>query len=368
MMYKNAVVKGDIVDQVGKRALIIVLAAIVLCNYYMPVTNGEIKPVNDKIGTALICLSMVVLAMLGDKVNSRLRCIPMIVFTAKRTPWLLSSIAGYTNKLTVLILIIMTILPIITCIKMLTIQGDKVRGFEVDSGGDVRFYLFFTLMMDVMFSIPDIVLFTDVINALRLLARCSILIASMILYLPRQGFLNIRRICITFGLFIIIDLFTFGMIKVLSGMITAADVTNASAALTSVFVSLITLLCCMEPKKEPKIEIDEYDCTLGEKLRKSIGWSNDDEERVNRKKYLESAAKRDFVHEYARRFYNNMYYAKDIESIQQRLRYIYLQRAALEDSFNGIDRIKASSLESEGADLLGKLYMVYGFNTGISEC
>lgn len=365
-MVNKAVVKGDIVDQVGKTVIIIVLAAIFLAGAVF--FDMESSTIADKITAALIFASTVVVALAKDKVRSCLKCIPMTVFTSARLPGLFRSMVSYTSNLAILIIMGMMILSVITCIEMMTVQDEKDKDFDSDKGGRIRYFLFLLLIIDVMFRVPDIVLYRDRWNAALLLSRCSILLASMILYLPRQGFLNIRRILITVRQFLVGSTVTFGAIKLAEKWTGPIYESDALAAIIAVVISGFTLLLCVDSKTEPVIAADEYEYTFGEKLLRAIGWSNYAEEMANLNNYLESASKRDFSNEYAHRFYNDMRYAKDIEFIQQRIRTIQQKLSLCPEDTSDQERIIKVYLEIEGAELLGKLSIAYDFKTGISSC
>jgi len=366
MMYKKAIVKGDIVDQVGKTALIIVFAATFFGGAVL--LDMESSTIADKIITALISTSTVFIALIRDNVKSSLKCIPMIVFTATRMPGLFRSMASYTSNLAILIIMGTMILSVITCIEMMTVKDETDGDYAVDKGGRIRYFLFLLLIIDVMFRVPDIVLYGDKWNAALLLSRCSILLACMILYLPRQGFLNIRRILITAGQFLVVSTVTYGAIKLAEKWTGAVYESDALAAIIAVVISGFTLLLCVDSKAEPVIAIDEYEYTFGEKLLRTIGWSNYAEEMANLNNYLESASKREFSYEYARRFYNDMRSAKDIEFIQQRIRTIQQELSLCPEDTSDQERIIKVYLEIEGAELLGKLSIAYDFKTGISSC
>jgi len=365
-MYKKAIIKGDAVDHIGKTVLIIGLAAIYLGGIVLP--DMKANGVADWMKITLICISTVVLALLRDKVKSRVKCIPMIVFTAGRVPWILESMAHNRNILVIMIFAGMLILFILTCIEMMTIQDEIDGDYSVDKGDRIRYFLYVLLIMDVSFKLPYIVLDEDRWNAALLLSRCSILLASMILYLPRQGFLNIRRILITGGKCLVVSTVTYGAIKLAEKWTGAVYESDALAAIIAVVISGFTLLLCVDSKAEPVIAIDEYEYTFGEKLLRTIGWSNYAEEMANLNNYLESASKREFSYEYARRFYNDMRSAKDIEFIQQRIRTIQQELSLCPEDTSDQERIIKVYLEIEGAELLGKLSIAYDFKTGISSC
>ena len=367
MMNEKAIVRGDVFDRVGKSVLIVLLSAMsVATAFFSFMKTGKTVMM---IMWAVACASAVILTFIRGKVSNSWKSVPMSLFTATYLVGFLKEAATLTKTSDITHSVTVMIIAIIATVKMLNMRDETKKGIYCDPGYDSRFYLLLLVLIDMLNSTYEAFANNvDPVIVADYLSRLFLVQAILILCLPSQGFLNIRRIAITFGRFASIGIFTFGMIKILSSRITAISGTNALAAIAAVFISLITILCCMEPKKEPEIEADGYDYSPGEKLLKAIGWCNAEEERVNRRRYLKSAAKRDFVHEYAHRFYNDMYYAKDIASIQQNLRSINQQIEDLAENANGQNRIKAASLETEGADLLGKLCIVYDFNTGINEC
>lgn len=365
-MYKKAVIKGDAVDQIGKTVLITGLAAIYLGGIVLP--DMKANGAADWIKITLICISTVVLALIRDKVKSRVKCIPMIIYTAARIPWLFESMARNTSILVILFFTGMMILLILTCIEMMTIQDEMDGGYAVDKGSRIRYFLFFLLLLDVGFMIPNIVLYGDKWTAALLLSRCSILTAIMILYLPRQGFLNIRRMLITAGHFLAISTITLGAIKLAEKWTCDIYESDALTVIMAVTISGLTLLLRTDSKAEPIVATDEYEDTFGEKMLKTLGWSNYTEEMANLTNYIESASKRDLSGEYAHRFYNDMRYAKDIEFIQQRIRTIQQKLSLCPEDTSDRERIIKVYLEIEGSELLGKLSIAYDFKTGINSC
>lgn len=362
-MTKNAVVKGDILDQVGKTGLIIALAAIFFCAAALPEQDN--KAAAYWLTTALISTSTVVLALVKDKVKYNLKCIPLVVFTASRLPGFFNHISFSTSSFEMLFALGKMLLLIITCIEMMTIKEKDGDGYK---GWRIRYLLVLLLITESASYIPELLLYENRWTAAIVLSRASLLMACMILYLPRQGFLNIRRIIITLGVLASISLVTYGEIKLIEKWMVGIEESNAYYAGMAVLIAVLSLMLCTGSKTGPKIESDEYEYTFREKIMKNIGWSIFSEEIANRRNYIESASKRDFSDEYAHRFYNDTRHARDIEGIQQRIRDIHREIIMCSNETSELAIRKGALIEYEGMELLGKLSIAYNFDTGINSC
>ena len=132
---------------------------------------------------------------------------------------------------------------------------------------------------------------------------------------------------------------------------------------------IFVLVFCGRKKVRPMIAEDEYVYATKEKLLKAVGWNISEAEILNRRKYLDYASYRDFPKEYAGRFYGETDSLVEIESIQQRLNDIHDALDGMGDnSDKGSGDLEIERLEQEGVDLLGKLSIVYKFDTGINNC
>jgi len=194
--------------------------------------------------------------------------------------------------------------------------------------------------------------------------------AITVLILPKNGYLNIRRIAIVGTIFTLTGTSTFLLIGAIAVMTSYDQIPYIVRTIIALQAAVIfTLVLCGRKKVRPMIAEDEYVYATKEKLLKAVGWNISEAEILNRRKYLDDASRRDFPKEYVGRFYGKTDSLVEIESIQQRLNNIQNALDGMGDNGDkGNDGMEIEKLEQEGADLLGKLSIVYKFDTGINNC
>ena len=363
MVFKNAIIKGDIIDRVGKNAVTVILATGSFLTAYISFCHTQ--ETGNLIIAAVLSLEILALEAMGGRLGRFWKCIPMLHF-------MIAFLAAYFRMLpkigsidSFLYYLLMAFLPIVAVIKMIAIDDSNERSYS----SDIRFCIEVWILLDMGNMLAGI---ADTGEGLTIMmdfiSRLSFLGAIMIMYLPKQGLLNIRRIMAATILYSLLATISCISVYTIKRFLNVGDDSHAIMLLTSAFSSLfITVVICTNRKPHALIR-DEYEYAPLERVFKAIGWNISEAEQLNRRKYLESAFERDFGGEYRRRLYGDMGYLKDIELIQQRLADIQKSLNAAESIDDRSKESVTELLEIEGADLLGKLNIAYNFDTGISDC
>ena len=374
-MFKYALIKDDRVDRIGKTVLILLFASLSMVASFKSFTQT-----GDNIKLALAAatyLEILVIACRGSKVRNCWKSIPMFSFTIVSITECIRHFVirpGFSSQLEysealflIFIRTVMLMLCILISVKIATL--DDISDSKDNDGVFIRLYLCALLAVH---SVTFLVYIVRHDSGRQFIAgfysEIFFYLSILILSLPKQGVLNIRRILIMPGMTAVITSFAYAMLKLLAAIYDGFDETKYDLFMISLIIAAQTMIWCGDNKTRPELKVNDYDYSMRERLLKTIGWNNAREEHVNRDYYLESGLKRDFSREYASRLYNDMSISEDISLIQQRLREIKEKREKLMLCNNELSRRRADYLGNEAADYLGKLSIAYGFDTGINSC
>lgn len=366
MFSTSKLIKGDKVDQVGKNVLIIVISALSVAAGI--IATGDTKDYKEMVLIVALNLEIASITAAGKRVNKKWRFIPMIHFAIYGSAELVRHVCLNGLQSIHLSSVIIATVAMIASYLLMNPRNPKDNEEEEFTSIQVRLCMLIMLLMKLYETMAGIVslsggleLFADFIS------RGLFFLAIVIMSLPEQGLLNIRRICSTVSNTSMACFLIFGTVLVLAQGLEGGKMLNLIVVFFSVFTVTTILLCCIDGKESPDIE-NEYEYDLGERILKGIGWCISKEEDANRVQYLRDAFNRDFLTEYSRRIYNNKQYAEDISSIQLRLKVIKGQLKMLGKNENAENQVRTKGLKDEGVDLLGKLCIKYHFDTGINSC
>lgn len=364
MLCNNAVIKGDAVDQIGKTGLIIVLSLISIILAY--ISYQETGDLRCFWGESILCTEVMLLALLQNFVNTKWKCIPIIHYTVIQIGILMSNKTELELSEIVVYFIAVIGPGLIAAYNMLSINEDN-QGLHL---------LYVRMFMSILILISIIDAFASIIGESsraeimsEFFSLVSFYISIMVLSLPRNGYLNIRRILITICIFFVVSTVSYSLIVTAFVWCDGERAPDIVCVFAMLHISIIcTFLLCHKKKKHPVIIDDQYNYTLREKVLKAIGWSIADSERFNKRKLLEEGFKRDFVREYIGRFYCEVDSLKDIAMIQHNLAILRaaIDRQEFDDSI--CYESEGGNLVDEGVLLLGKLSLLHNLDTGINNC
>ena len=365
MFNEQALIKGDKVDQTGKKVLIIVIAALSVA--YGIIETRHTNDYNDLVLVAAFNLEAACITVAGKRVNRNCRCIPVMHLAVSVSMDIVKHV--YLNGLQQVHLASLVIATAAMTAGIVMMESyDWTDNTEAELMSIwVRLCMLILLIMELYETVAGIISRSGGVELFAgFISKGLFFLTVMIMSLPEQGLLNIRRICIMACRMSIVGLLTFGAVLALTHGYAGCSMLNLFAGIFSIFLIMTILICCADKEISPDIE-DEYDYDPGERMLKCIGWCNSGEECVNRRQYLESAVKRDFTREYAARIYNNLLYMEDIASIQLRLQEIQKQLIVSKKQDNFYSNIRIRNLEAAGVNMLGKLSIEYHFHTGIND-
>ena len=363
MLYRNAVIKGDVVDRIGKSAMTVIVA--LAAPLFTFISYKHTHEIGGMIMALLIAVEITVLAIVGRRVWIELKCVPMAHFTLAFLVFYFGSLSSFKSFGSLIYYTFMVMLAVVSVIKMLIINEANEKASFID----IRMCLILFLLMDMGNALAGMVSGRGGIDEVTDFgSHGAILSAIMLLYLPEKGFINIRRIIIDVCLFFGLDLGLFMIMHTIAKGMGAKPDSDVMIGLASSCMAMLAILIINGNNKgHPQID-DEFAYTTKERLLKAIGWNISEAERFNRRKLLESAFERDFIKEYSDRLYGEMDCFEDIKKIQKILADIQRTLEELDAADTWWTKSQIEKLEIIGTDLLGKLSIAYDFDTGINDC
>ncbi len=353
-------IKIDAVDRIGKSILTVMMALVSMMTSYISYTHTH--EIGGMILMSITAAEIMILTIIHRRVWIECKCIPMGQFTLIFIISYIRAVPLFGSFGALIYYTFMVMLAVVSVVKMFMIDNSN----EKECSLTIRMCLAVFLLLDMGNALTGIVGGYGGIEVVAdFLSHVALLGAIMLLYLP--GYLNIRRIvtasCLYFGTGMVMFMIMDAIVKSLGANCDQHIILWSTSAFMAM---LITLICSGSARVHPDID-DEFDYTPKEKLLKTIGWVISDAERFNRRKLLESACRRNFAAEYTNRLYGELDCLEDIVMIQQRLEDIWRSIEEL-NADTRLAELKIEKLEEEGADLLGRLSIVYGLDTGISCC